>query len=84
MEWMDDVDETLRPYLKALIKDTYFNKQAFLQAKNKGDAQLWVALATLYKEIITLNNKIKFLEKALREINKNKTDISGVDNKIIN
>mgnify|MGYP001599057485 FL=1 len=70
MNWIDDIDETLKPYLKALIKDTHFNERAFLNAKNKGNAQLWVALATLYKEVITLNNKIKLLEKTLQNINK--------------
>lgn len=74
MEWTDEADETIKPYLKALIKDTHFNKKAFLQAKNKGTAQLWIALATLYKQNITLDNKIKLLEKTLREINKKDED----------
>ena len=72
MEWIENLDEALKPYLKALIKDTHFNKNAFLQAKNKGNAQLWIALATLYKQNITLENKIKLLEKTFREINKEK------------
>ena len=74
MEWTDEVDETIKPYLKALIKDTHFNKNAFLQAKNKGTAQLWIALATLYKQNITLDNKIKLLERTLQEINKKKDE----------
>jgi len=70
MEWVDEIDNSLKPYLKALIKDSLFNKKAFLQSKNKGNAQLWIALATLYKHTITLENKIKLLEKTLQEINK--------------
>ena len=70
MVWVEEVDETLKPYLKALIKDTHFNKKAFLQAQNKGDAQLWLALASLYKQMVTLDNKVKLIEKTLIEINK--------------
>ena len=71
MNWLNEVDETLKPYLKALIKDTHNNK-AFLQASDKGKAQLWIAIATLYKQQVTLHNKIKLLENTLREINKEK------------
>ena len=70
MNWIDNVDKTLKPYLKALVKDSHFNKKAFIDAENKGNAQLWIVLATLYKQTITLDNKIKLLEKTLREINK--------------
>ena len=72
MTWIDDVDDTLKPYLKALIKDSHFNKKSFSNASNPGNAQLWIVLATLYKQIVTLDNKIKLLEKTLREINKEK------------
>ena len=70
MNWIDNVDETLKSYLKALIKDSNFNKNAFVNANNQGNAQLWIVLATLYKQTITLDNKIKLLEKTLREMNK--------------
>ncbi len=70
MDWVDDVEETLKPYLKALINDTHFNKKAFIESKNKGNAQLWVALASLYKRTVTLENRIKLFEKTLQEIGK--------------
>ncbi len=70
MTWIDNVDETLKPYLKALIKDSNFSKKAFVNANNQGDAQLWIALATLYKQMVTFENKLKLLEKTLQEINK--------------
>ena len=70
MIWVNEVDDTLRPYLKALIKDSLYNKKAFLESGNKGNAQLWIALATLYKRMVTLDNKIKLLEKTLQEMNK--------------
>lgn len=66
--WIDEVDSALKPYLKALIKDTYFNKKAFVNAVNKGNAQLWISQAVLYKQIVTLDNKINTLEKMLKEI----------------
>ena len=70
MTWIDEVDDTLKPYLKALIKDSNFNKEAFSQAPNQGNAQLWISLATLYKQIVTLDNRIKLIEKTLIEMNK--------------
>jgi len=74
MVWIDNVDDALKPYLKALIKDSLHNKKAFLESQNKGNAQLWIALAALYKQMVTLDNKIKLLEKILIEINKGKKD----------
>ena len=67
MTWIEEVDSTIKPYLKALIKDTHFNKKAFLLAKNKGNAQLWISLATLYKQLISLDKKIKLLEETIKE-----------------
>ncbi len=72
--WIDNVDDALKPYLKALIKDSLHNKKAFLESQNKGNAQLWIALAALYKQIVTLDNKIKLLEKTLQEISKKKDE----------
>ena len=72
MSWIEEVDESLKPYLKALIKDTQFNKKAFLESSNKGLAQLWISQATLYKQVVTLDNRIKLLEKMLREFTEKK------------
>jgi len=72
MIWIDETDNTLKPYLKALIKDTHFNKKAFLLSKNKSTAQLWISLATLYKQLVSLDKKIKLLEETIKENIENK------------
>ncbi|MEK6933227.1 MAG: hypothetical protein AABW56_05565 [Nanoarchaeota archaeon] len=74
MTWVDEVDDTLKPYLKVLIKDSQFNKKAFLQSPNQGNAQLWISIATLYKQIVTLDNRIKLIEKTLIEMNKGRKE----------
>ena len=66
--WRDDINPTLKNYLEALIKDVNKNKNAFELANNKPNAQLWLALATVYKQTFNLDQRIKYIEKLLKDI----------------
>ena len=92
-DWRAKLDPVLREYLDHLISETSQQKKAYSHAKNTSNAQLWVALAIIYREnellykenksikemVLTLNQKYKFLEKVLREVNPKKSSKDDID-----
>ncbi len=68
MNWRENVDPTIRSYLEALIKSTSDNKEAYELSKNKANSQLWIALSIIYKQTFNLDQRIKYIEKLLKDI----------------
>ncbi|MEK6841408.1 MAG: hypothetical protein AABW57_02390 [Nanoarchaeota archaeon] len=68
MAWYENVDPTIKNYLEALIKSTLSNKEIYELSKNKAAAQLWVALATIYKQTFNLDQRIKYIERLLQDL----------------
>jgi len=66
--WRENIDPTLKNYLEALIKDVNKNRNSFELANNKANAQLWLALAAVYKQTFNLDQRIKYIEKLLKDI----------------
>ena len=73
MNWRKNVDPIIREHLESQIKESFRYKESYSQAKNKNNAQLWIAIANLSKQVFDLNLKVKFLEKTLREVLGKKT-----------
>lgn len=71
-EWRRHVDPLLREHLLTQINETSRQRRAIVRAKNKSNAQLWVAVANLSKQIFDLNLKLNYLERALQDIGKEK------------
>lgn len=92
-DWREKLDPMVKAYLDHIIKETSSSKKAYSHAKNPSNAQLWIALALLTREheflqkenkslkemILTLNQKYKFLEKVLREVNPKKISKDDID-----
>ncbi len=71
--WRDNVDPMIKTHLETQIKEaTRFN--SYKQAKNPGNAQLWIAVANLSKQVFDLNLKLTYLERALQDIGKKKIE----------
>ena len=68
MNWRKNVDPIIREHLESQIKESFRYKKSYSKAKNKNNAQLWIAIANLSKQVFDLNLKVKFLEKTLREV----------------
>jgi len=68
-DWRNKVDPALRDYLEVQVRETNLHKNAYNAAKNQANAQLWIAVAVLSKQLFTINMKLNVLEDALREIN---------------
>ena len=69
MSWRKNVDPLIKEHLELQIKESYREKKAYSKARDKPNAQVWVAVANLSKQVFDLNLKVKFLEKALRDVN---------------
>ena len=63
--WKQKLDNMIKEHLDIQIRKSFEQEEAFNSATNKANAQLWVAIANLSKELFDLNLKIKFLEKKL-------------------
>ena len=72
VHWRNNVDKTIKDNLELQIKEASKHKDSYKKAKNPANAQLWVAIANLSRQIFDLNLKLNFLEKALQEIAKPK------------
>jgi len=83
MNWRDNVDKTIKNHLELQIKETANYSSSYNKAKNPANAQIWIAIANLSKQIFDLNLKIKFLEKALQEIAKPKKEVKQAKQKDI-
>ena len=64
--WKDKLDNAIRDHLNIQLRNSFEQEEAFNSAKNKANAQLWVAIANLSKEIFDLNLKVKYIEKGLK------------------
>jgi len=73
MTWRKKTDPIIKEHLEAQIKESYIHKKAYSEAKDPKNAQLWIAVANLSKQVFDLNLKVKFLEKTLREISGKKS-----------
>ncbi len=70
MTWRENLDKNLRPYVERLIKESFEYKKVFDSAKDKGKAQLWIALAILSKQIYDIKLELKYIERTLQDISK--------------
>jgi len=66
--WRNLVDPLIKDHLEIQIKESSRHKKAYELAANKGDAQLWIALANLSKQTFNIELKIKYIEKLLQDI----------------
>jgi len=81
--WRDKVDPIIKIHLEAHIKQTLQHKDAYNQAKDKGKAQIWIAVANLSKQIMALEIKIKYLENVLKDISINLNELKAQKREVI-
>ncbi len=71
-EWRKNLDLLIESRLKELIKETKNYDYAIKKSKDKGKAQIWVALALIYDKIKALENKTEKYNKKISEDELNK------------
>ncbi len=65
MDWKLGVEQNIRTHLEKQIGETIRHRKSYDNADNPANAQLWIAIANLSKEIFNLNLKISHLEKII-------------------
>jgi len=76
MNWRDELDPVLKDFLISLLKEVQKNKDAYLKAEDPAIAQIWVALAILYRKILLLEREIEEIKERLSDDLKNKLEES--------
>ncbi len=69
MNWREKIDPTIKMHLEKQIAESVKDRRAYESAPTPGNAQLWVAIANLSKDMFNLNLKLKSLEGALKQAN---------------
>ena len=67
MNWRDKVDPAIKTHLEKQVAETVKERRAYEYAQDSGNAQLWVAVANLSRQIFDLELRIKSLEKVSTE-----------------
>ncbi|BBL45914.1 hypothetical protein MJ1_0779 [Nanobdella aerobiophila] len=67
MDWKDNLDPILKDFLKALLSETKEYKDIYIKSEDPAKAQIWIALALLYRKYISLESKINELENILND-----------------
>jgi len=67
MTWREKIDPSIKNHLEAQINQTIRHKESYSKADRPSEAQLWVAIANLSKQIFDLNLRLKFLEQVMQE-----------------
>ena len=65
--WRSKIDKTVKPHIEAQIKAASYHKVAYNKAQDPSNAQLWVAIGNLSKQLLDMHHKVGYLEKALQE-----------------
>ncbi len=68
MNWRERINKNLRAYVEEIISQSFYHKESYNFANDKGKAQIWIALGILSKQIHELDSKLNYIERALQEI----------------
>ncbi|MAG47029.1 hypothetical protein CL617_00350 [archaeon] len=74
--WRDKVSKDISDHLEAQINESTKYKKAYGEAPSKSNAQLWIAIGTISKQIFDLNLKMNYLEGALKDFDKRVLDVN--------
>ena len=67
MSWRNHIDPSIKSHLEVQINETARHRKVFSKAEKPSEAQLWVAVANLSKQLFDLNLRLKFLEQVMQE-----------------
>lgn len=65
MGWKQDLDPVIKEYLNSLLKEVQKYRDSYLKADDVQIAQLWVALAIIYRKVLSLESEINKIEDIL-------------------
>ena len=72
MDWKTELDPVVQEYLNELLKEVIEHRKAYMKARDSSKAQIWVALALLYREVCLIKSEIEEIRKSLKDEKKAK------------
>ena len=67
MNWRNQINPIIKDHVEVRVRQSAEDREAILDASNPREAQLWIALGHLSKEVTDANMKLRYLEKALAD-----------------
>ncbi len=64
--WRDKVDLSIKDQLEIQVAESAKHIEAYKEAADPANAQLWCAIANLSKQVFELNLRIKYLENSVK------------------
>lgn len=65
--WRTKVDPSIRDHLEVQIAEAAKHREAYKEADDPKNAQLWCAIANLSKQLSEANMRVKYLENAIKQ-----------------
>ncbi len=65
--WRSKLDGITRKHLELQLREAYKYNKAYNLSKNSSNAQIWVAVANLSRQIFEMNLRMNVLERALKD-----------------
>ena len=69
-DWRKHIHPELREHLEMQIRNTFNHKKAYESADNRGNAQLWVAIGNLSKQLSKIEKRLQEIEGVTKEAGK--------------
>ncbi len=66
-DWRENLEPAVRLHLEKQINESHKQRKAYLSAGSSGNAQLWIAVANLSRQLFDVNLKLNYLEKVVRD-----------------
>ncbi|MGB9674832.1 MAG: hypothetical protein ACPLX8_01740 [Nanopusillaceae archaeon] len=67
MDWKDNLDPVLRDFLKSLLEEVKKYKEVYMNSDDPARAQIWIALAILYRKILSVDSKVSEIHNLLND-----------------
>ncbi|MEM0379239.1 MAG: hypothetical protein QW038_02555 [Nanopusillaceae archaeon] len=67
MSWKKDLDPVIRDFLNTLLKEVEEHKNAYLKAEDPATAQIWTAIAIIYRKLSYLESEILRISDKIKE-----------------
>ena len=69
-DWRKHIHPDLREHLEMQIRNTFTHKKGYESADNRGNAQLWVAIGNLSKQLSKIEKRLQEIEGVTKEAGK--------------
>ncbi|MEM4511200.1 MAG: hypothetical protein QXD25_00070 [Nanopusillaceae archaeon] len=67
MSWKKNLDPIIRDFLNTLLREVEEYKDSYLKAEDPATAQIWTALAIIYRKLSYIESEIHKIHEKIKE-----------------